>query len=155
VGNRTLACIGKGTAKELNSFVKEIHFIGQNVDIKITATQFATELGTSTCLFPISNISNRTIQKAIKNQSQVTDVIVYNTTEKTVNEIPKSEVLIFTSPSNVRSYFSKYKIEPSQIVIAIGPSTGKKISANGISNYHIPLIQGELGIIDLIKSLKI
>jgi uroporphyrinogen-III synthase len=149
-----LACIGKGTAKELKKHVSQVNFIGDNIDIKVTALQFATELGNSKCLFPISNISNKTIQKALNDPSQANDVIVYNTYAKAVVDIPQVDLLIFTSPSNVRSYFLKHQVHSHQTVIAIGPSTGNELILNGVIDHHTPEKQGEIGIIDLIKRIK-
>ena len=152
--NQKLACIGKGTARALKAHTNKIAFIGDNVDIQVTAQQFAELAGNETCLFPISNISSRTIQKAFKNQSLTHDLVVYNTQENKVS-VPAQDVLVFTSPSNVRSYFSNHQDIVNEKIIAIGPSTGKELTAYKVNRFDIPAAQGELGLIDLISSLML
>lgn len=102
------------------------------------------------CLFPVSNISKRTIQQIFPDSSKVHDIIVYNTFEKSEFEDPKADILIFTSPSNVRAYFSKLKLKKGQGVISIGPTTEKELKKHGVCNYKIPKSSGEMGLIDLI-----
>jgi hydroxymethylbilane synthase len=119
----------------------------------LTAHKFVKTIREGTCLFPISNISNRTVQKAFANQNQTSDIIVYSTQEKQKLNIPQADILIFTSPSNVRSYYSRYRADNQQQVIAIGPSTGVELEKNGIIDYHIPNTIGETGLIDLITTL--
>jgi len=121
----------------------------------LTAQEFVKTIRKSTCLFPISNISNRTIQKAFIDQNQVSDIVVYSTKEKQELSVPQADVLIFTSPSNVRSYYSRCNVDSKQQVIAIGPSTGKELLKNGIVDYHIPNEVGEMGLIDLVAGLRL
>jgi hydroxymethylbilane synthase len=148
--NKKLACVGTGTAQALKSFKTEIDFIGNNVDINITAQQFAKRIKNESCLFPISNISNKTIQKAITNPHQIVDIVVYNTAEKKDIELSYSDVLVFTSPSNVRIYCSKLIPEPEQKIIAIGYSTAQQLKKCGVHNFHLPRNTGEIGLIDSI-----
>lgn len=152
INNRKLACIGKGTAKALRAFTDNIDFIGKNVDINLTSKQFIKIIKNKTCLFPISNISNKTIQNEFINPNQTFDVVVYNTKEKKNIDIPDADVLIFTSPSNVRSYYSKMTSSNSHKIIAIGPSTGRQLEQHGITNFYLPNTTGEIGLIDSIVS---
>ncbi len=101
-------------------------------------------------MFPISNISKRTIQKQFSDQSKISDLIVYSTEEQTDFEDPKADVLIFTSPSNVRAYFNKITRQPNQKIIVMGPTTGKQLLDFGIEDFLTPALTGELGLIDLI-----
>jgi uroporphyrinogen-III synthase len=149
-----IACIGKATARALKAHVKNIDFVGDNIDIRETAQQFSELLGPQTCLFPISNISNRTIQKAFENVQQTHDLVVYNTEKKKDLNIPDFDVVIFTSPSSVRSYFASHKVDKTKKIIAIGPSTGNELAFHKISKFDIPTVQGELGMIDLLRSFN-
>ncbi len=112
--------------------------------------QFEAAVNGGTCLFPVSNISKRTIQQYFTDQSKVFDLVVYNTSEKSDFENPKADTLIFTSPSNARAYFSKFNINKNQKVISMGPTTGNQLEDLGISDYVTPKSTGELGLIDLI-----
>lgn len=148
-----VGCAGIGTRKILANFVDEIHFTGDHVDIQKVGSEFADIVGDATCLFPISNISRRTIQAYFENQNKAIDFIVYNTEGvKEVSEA-KEDILVFTSPSNVDQYFSKHGLKPYQKVIAMGSSTGIALQKNGVSKYLLPQLPGEFGIVDLLHSL--
>ncbi len=153
IKNSKLACIGPGTTSVLKEYCDAIQFIGSDIDIKKVGQSFALELGTANCLFPISNISKRSIQKAIRNESQVLDVVMYNTSLKTEIKVGPVDILIFTSPSNVRAYFSKYEIKENQQVIAMGPSTAETLEKSGVKQPLLPKIIGEIGLINLLGKL--
>ena len=62
------------------------------------------------------------------------------------NLYSNAQVLIFTSPSNVKSYIEKNLIEFNQQVIAIGKSTGSMLEEYNITKYIIPYSPDELGL---------
>lgn len=150
VAGKKLACVGKGTAGELYQFVNHINFIGNAVDIQEVGKNFAEVAQLETVLFPISNISKRSVQQQLKNSSKGADVVVYHTVQETNFPKPEASILIFTSPSNVRAYLGLHSIDFNQTVIAIGPSTGKQLKKLGVNNYKMPFFTGELGLIDLV-----
>jgi uroporphyrinogen-III synthase len=150
VGSCYLGCVGRGTYKELSKYTSQIDFIGDSVNIHEIGAEFVKKVQEGTCLFPVSNISKRTIQRYFPNQTKVKDLIVYNTFEKTNFSDPEADVLIFTSPSNARAYFSKFSLKNKQKVISMGPTTGEQLKELGITNYQTPKLTGELGLIDLI-----
>lgn len=148
--NVKVACVGKGTYKELAKHVSQIDFIGNAVDVAQVGKDFQAIVGIGTCVFPVSDISKRTIQKHFTDQSKIRDLVVYRTEERTAFENPNADVLIFTSPSNARAYFSLYPWQPQQKVIVMGPTTGEQVKELGIEKFDSPMITGELGLIDLI-----
>ena len=150
IGSRKLGCVGRGTYKELAKHITKIDFIGDSVDVNEVGYQFVKLVNGGTCLFPISNISKRTIQQYFPDQSKVSDFVVYNTIEKNNFENPKADVLIFTSPSNARAYFLNFNLKGKQKIISMGQTTGKQLEDLGINTYYTPKSSGELGLIDLI-----
>ena len=148
LSNQRIACIGQGTARVLAQHVNQINFIGNAVNIENVANSFVELIGDQTCLFPISNISKRTVQKAFKKPENAIDFEVYQTIEKQDTELPFYDVLIFTSPSNVRAYFRNNTINKDQTVIAIGPSTGNQLRKYDVQNFFTPKTSGEIGLID-------
>lgn len=150
LGNQKFACVGKGTYKELAKHIKVIDFVGDAVDVKEVGEAFSKLVGDKKCVFPVSNISKRTIQSYFENQDQVEDLVVYKTEERQELIDPKADVLIFTSPSNARAYFSKLDWQPHQKVIVMGPTTAQQVKELGIEKYLLPKITGEMGLIDLI-----
>ncbi len=150
LNNRKVGCVGKATHRELTKYVSRIDFIGDSVNINDIGKSFVKKVNDGTCLFPVSNISKRTIQKYFPNQEKTHDLIVYNTIKKNDFKDPKADVLIFTSPSNVKAYFSKVKLKEGQSIVSIGPTTEKELKKFGVQNYKMPKSTGELGLIDLI-----
>ena len=69
-------------------------------------------------------------------------------------ELPKSEVLVFTSPSNVESYFANTTVADNQKVIAIGKSTDKKLKAMGVKKVLLPVSFDEVGLAEVVFSLS-
>jgi uroporphyrinogen-III synthase len=52
--------------------------------------------------------------------------------------MPGFEILIFTSPSNVESFFGQYKTAPIQKIIAMGEATGNALRKYGVTRYFLP-----------------
>ena len=132
-------------------FSNKIDFIGNEVDINKTGNAFLKIIGSESCLFPISNISKRTIQKHL-NPINVFDCVVYHTKATNTSILPYFDVLIFTSPSNVEQYFKKNSVMENQIYIAMGPTTGIELQKNGIDSYLVPEKTGEIGLIDVLSN---
>jgi uroporphyrinogen-III synthase len=64
--------------------------------------------------------------------------------------MPEVEIVVFTSPSNVESYFEKGKISAAQKVIAIGKSTEKKLIEKGVENCVLPVSFDESGLAEAV-----
>jgi hydroxymethylbilane synthase len=135
VKNKKIGVYGIGTATALGNFVEQIDFIGSEGAPEQVATGFAEIVDDNAIvLFPCSNISNRSIQKALVSES-VINLVVYNTQENTTL-INDHEAYCFTSPSNVRAFFNgKNSFPVGAKVIAIGPKTGAELTANGVSAF--------------------
>lgn len=133
VEDKKIGVYGIATASTLGSYVDQIDFIGSEGAPEQVANGFAKTIGeNAVVLFPCSNISNRSIQKALSTKN-VIDLIVYNTEEKTT-KLEEHAAYCFTSPSNVRAFFNAKNVLPAHTkVIAIGPKTGDELSANGVS----------------------
>ena len=148
ISGRKIACVGSGTYQEVVKHVSKIDFVGNEVDVRKVGEAFAKEVGNGLALFPVSNITRRTIQQYFANPQQALDFPTYETVEKVEFEIPHCDILVFTSPSSVRAYFTKYSLQSDQKVVAIGPTTGKELELHGVKSYTQPLITGELGLVD-------
>ena len=150
VGERKVGCVGKGTMKTLAQFVANIDFIGNAVDVQKVGSAFQELVGNGTCVFPVSDISKRTIQRYFRDPSKAIDLVVYATQERTQFDHPKADVLIFTSPSNARAYYNMYPSLGEQVV-AMGPTTAQQLEELKIPNTVQPKSTGEMGLIDAIR----
>ena len=125
------AAYGESTARSLSKYVTEISFIGQLGQPKEVASEFASLLSGEKVLFPTSSISLRSMQKALLPEL-VIDLTVYESVPKP--QIVENDIdrVIFTSPSNVSSFFAQNKLDPTQTrIISIGESTAKAVTSLG------------------------
>lgn len=144
----------------LQSFGKSSDFVGHGTDLLKIAKDFADVLGNDSVLFPQAMDSLRTIQKQIAFTNTLYNLYTYKTIIRDDFDIPYTDVLIFTSPSNVEAYLRKYKIDLRQTVIAMGSSTKFKLAQHGIRRILTPVLLNEQGLYDLlievigVKNLK-
>ncbi|MGZ4049353.1 MAG: uroporphyrinogen-III synthase, partial [Bacteroidia bacterium] len=145
--------IGKSTEQELKKYNKNAAFVGSVNDTKVVGKKFAKTVGEETVLFPQAKGGLRTIQQQFEDSSKLMDLVVYETTKKENAKLPDAEVLVFTSPSNVDSFFEKGKISADQKVIAIGKSTEKKLIEHGVKNCLLPASFDEVGLAEVVFSI--
>jgi hydroxymethylbilane synthase len=144
--------IGKTTEQELKKHNRNAAFVGSVNDTKAVGKKFAKAVGTETVLFPQAKGGLRTIQQQFENAEQVIDLAVYETVKKENATLPKVNIVVFTSPSNVTSFFEKVKLSKNEKVIAIGKSTEKKLKEFGIENCILPASFDEVGLAEAVFS---
>jgi hydroxymethylbilane synthase len=142
--------IGKSTEQELKKHNRNAAFVGSIADTKVVGKKFAKTVGNETVLFPQAKGGLRTIQQQFEDASKLTDLVVYETVKKENVNLPNAEILVFTSPSNVESFFEKGKINAKQKVIAIGKSTEKKLKDLGVENCLFPASFDEVGLAEAV-----
>ncbi len=145
--------IGKSTELELKKHNRNAAFVGSIPDTKVIGKKFAKTVGAETVLFPQAKGGLRTIQQQFEDASKLTDLVVYETVKKENAKLPEAEILVFTSPSNVESFFEKSKINAKQKVIAIGKSTEKKLKDLGVENCLLPASFDEVGLAEAVFGL--
>ena len=145
VTNRKIAAIGKTTATKLHALGLKVDFIG-NGNPKKVAYEFSKILGIEKVFFPVSSKSLRTVQSQIPFE-QLLEQVSYTAKEKT-KVIANCDLYVFTSPSNVHSFFNTNEIDRDQHVIAIGPSTRDALYEYGIQNIEVSWESSELSLSD-------
>lgn len=146
------AVISRSSEIVLNAYGIQASFVGDGVDITKIAKEFRHVLGNDSVLFPQAMDSLQTVQKHLAFTNTTYNLYTYKTILKTDFNLPYTDVLIFTSPSNVKAYFSKYKIDSRQLVIAMGTSTKYKLSDYGIKDVLVPREFSEKGLFDLLST---
>ena len=146
--------IGKATEQTLKKYNRNAAFVGSVNDTKVVGKKFAKTVGEETVLFPQAKNGLRTVQQQFEDSSKLSDLAVYETVKKDKVKLPEAEILVFTSPSNVESFFGKAKISPDQKVVAIGTSTEKKLKENGISNVILPASFDEVGLAEAVFGIS-
>jgi hydroxymethylbilane synthase len=146
--------VGRGSEDALRQLGKVPSFVGESSDITEVAEEFATIANGTHILFPSAKDSLKTIQKALSQETQITDLTIYETI--LVDDVAQSfaDVLVFTSPSNVEAYFVDNLLEPGQQIVAIGASTGKKFEEMNVP-YILPSSPDEIGLAEAVFGIDI
>lgn len=146
--------LGRASEDALRLHGKKADFNGEEegIDTNDIAREFAKLANGKNVLFPSAKGSLKTIQKALSEDTKITELTVYETVS--IEEVEKSnaEVLIFTSPSNVDSYFAENLLDPDQRVICIGKTTGQKFDEMGVK-YSLPFSPDEIGLAEAVFAL--
>ena len=146
--------LGRGSEDALRHLGKIADFNGEveGIDTKDIADEFAKVANGSKVLFPSAKGSLRTIQKALSADTKIVELTVYETVSEEDVSQSYADVMIFTSPSNVESYFVNNLLEPDQQVICIGKSTGRKFDEMGVK-YSLPYSPDEVGLSEAVFAL--
>ncbi|WP_317896566.1 uroporphyrinogen-III synthase [Aurantibacillus circumpalustris] len=144
------AVMSPSSAEYLVEFGKTADFIGEGVDVTLIAKKFADFIKDDTVLFPQAIDSLQTIQRQLSFTNICHNLFVYKTTRRIDFEIPQSELLVFTSPSNAQAYLEKYKPAADQKFVAIGSTTYNQLKNYGIKNIGLPSSFDEIGLLNTI-----
>ena len=140
-----IAAVGKATSDELRKFNLRADFIGGGNDTKTTARQFGALVGRSRVLFPQAKGSLKTVQQNIPAATAI-DLVVYETHSRSADDLPVSDILVFTSPSNLEAYLTKNKILSRQKIVAMGHATGNTLKEKGFHSFYSPATFDDAGL---------
>jgi len=146
-----IGVIGRGSEMALREFGREADFVGETSDTTRVARKFSKLVEGKVVLFPQSKDSLRTIQNGLNPElTKSIDLPLYETESEKNVEIFYSDLIIFTSPSNVVSFLEENLIESGQKVIAIGKSTAAQLREYQIEPNAIPYTPDEMGLAEAI-----
>jgi len=153
-GHADIACVGQKSAQKLRDLGYTPTFIGQQSgDPSQVALDFCAYVGEHRVLIPCSDISARTIAKALP-ASQVEEVVVYRTMEKSV-DVPACDVYVFTSPSSFDAFLLQND-KPKGQVIAWGDTTAARLHEFGIDVSIVLKTASEEEVVEVLRgNLKI
>jgi uroporphyrinogen-III synthase len=151
---QVIACIGAGTKNHIESRGFHVSFFGTDAtNPNQVAATFKSWLSNRTVFFPVSNISNRSVQNALP-EEQYYEIVVYKTVSVSIEFNPIPNILIFSSPSNAAAYLEKNQIHHNQKVACFGTTTELYLQSR---NIEADVLQSpdELGVVAyLIKVLR-
>lgn len=130
--NKKVGCIGSSTANFLEQYNITPDFIGQSTDSEKVALEFLKVCQKQSVLFPSSNISNKSIGKIIEKNCNVIYLPIYETIELQEKLRNLLDIIVFTSPSNVRSFLKNNTISEKTKIIAMGESTKNELLQHSI-----------------------
>lgn len=132
---KKIGALSQGTASVLRECGVVPNFIGSKDSTKAIAEEYSRLLSSQDrILFPVSNISVRTVQRELELKHEVDEVVVYKTTKIIPDNIPDFDAIFITSPSNAEAFaninFEKY----NKKVFSFGIKTQEKLQSFGISS---------------------
>ena len=146
-----LGVVGQATAKTVKSFGLFPDFVGETGNMDELGDLLARTIGSNTVLFAGAKGGSEKVRWAIP-EAQQDFIPVYETVLRDDVEIPETEVVFLTSPSNAKNYLTSNSLN-GKIAIAIGQTTAGFLRENGVKNVLIPRTPKEEDLIDLIGSL--
>lgn len=135
VSNKLMACAGNQTASEIRKMGYEVHFIPSHPgDVSSVRDEFQKWLGESKVLYVGSNLAKKSVLTNL-NENQWTFLQVYETKFE-IDIVPESDIYVFTSPSNVQSFFVNNSLKFETNVIAWGTSTAEELEKYNLVVNH-------------------
>ncbi|MEO1714137.1 MAG: uroporphyrinogen-III synthase [Bacteroidota bacterium] len=131
-GDAKVACLGPGTARWVQ------HYRGQPADWtgngqpEEVAKAFSQAAHEETVLFPRARQSRRSIQRLMSEQIKQSDWVVYHNQMKSSIQIPRTDLLVFTSPLNAVNYYRHYPDRKEIPSIAIGATTAQWLRSQNL-----------------------
>lgn len=154
IGKVKIGCVGSSTSKELRQFGQRADFIGASTDTKLIGKQFAAKVGNASVLFPVAKESLQSIQWQFPNRSNLIDLPVYATLKHPIEVSPETNIIVFTSPSNVEAFLEKNKWLPHYKCVAMGDATAAALLKKKIKANVKPVSFDDLGIFQSVLSLS-
>ncbi len=127
-----LACLGLGTNKALEDQGYSADYVGKG-DATKSVSLFQEAHPNGKLLVPHGNQTVGTVTRVLPKERCI-PLLTYKTLANPSKVNYEPDVVVFTSPSNVRSYLSSNKW-PSKAVVAIGTTTEqelKKVNPHGL-----------------------
>ncbi|MEM9835985.1 MAG: uroporphyrinogen-III synthase [Bacteroidota bacterium] len=150
-GQVKFAALGPGTAKTMTDYQIPVDFRGKGTPEQV-ALAFLSVAQRQRVLFPRAEESRRSVERALGGQIMASDLIVYRNQPAPRTDLVPTDIVILTSPLNVRSYFSSTNINPKATFLAIGPTTAAALTAYDMEA-HYPEQPGEEGLVALLQEL--
>jgi hydroxymethylbilane synthase len=156
--NYKFAAIGRSTAQTLLTYGYTPSFVGTQNTIESTAKEFGEILNNASVLFPQSAKSLGTIQKYLKPNAIIHNLVVYETQLVAQNfESEFFDIAVFTSPSQVKGFFLENKSKSIQNTkcIAIGIATANELTKSSVQNVFIARKPNEIALLEKVVEQSI
>lgn len=149
------AALGEATARALAERVGRVDFTGAG-DPAATAAAFKSQFHSkgSVILFPAARHSRLSLQSMLEPDFICIRLEVYDNLPVAEPPFSDAEVLVFTSPMNAETYFSKHTLLTFQRVIAIGQTTADALKALGIAGVRVSIEPSEQALAEAVLRLK-
>lgn len=132
----SVGVFGPKSAEHLMDLGLTANFIGTG-ESSSTAAAFLKEALLSNVCFVKGSTSRDSLRPYLAPYVDTSDIEVYHNAAKTTFDIPKTDILVFTSPLNLETYCGQYPITLDQKVLTIGTSTAMSALNLGLNEVYI------------------
>ena len=150
--DQKIAAFGPKTAQRASDLGLELAFIGNGKALP-SAIALKLLVREDTLCFVRAKNSRQSVQNFFRKHNNISEIVVYDNVAKSNFEVPRSDILIFTSPLNAKTYFSKYQYEDGQKIVAIGPTTSDTLKELGVNNVILSDHASEESLLAVISTL--
>lgn len=149
-----VAALSSGTAEELVRLKCVPGFVGDAAaDPAAIGQSFFSKIGPAeSVLFPLSEISKKSVSAAA-DIHPVTEMILYKTLPDPRKLAVEPDLVIFTSPSNVRAFLQDNRLRPDTLIVALGKTTKRELQELGFTQVYLPESTEERALIRLLDGL--
>ena len=146
-----IGTVGNATAEAVQSFGFTPLFVGDSGDMTEVGHRFVSVLGHKNVMFFGAENGSAKLRSALPDK-QVFFTPIYKTELASGINIPETEWIYLTSPSNTKAYLNNAYLNGKK-VIAIGNTTAEFLKQHGIDEVHIPSAPTEEHVIGLLRRL--
>ena len=129
IGKIKIGCQNKQVADAIRKSGHRAQFIG-GADSKMVTKQFENVSGAKSVCYPKGMRDLRSFQDENQRIKKV-DLFVFDTVKHGDFKIPKSDIIVFTSPANVLTFLEQQELTTEK-VIAYGDPTMNTLKAKGV-----------------------
>ncbi len=144
--------MGKGTAKALEEKGLKAAFIGEGQPDQVAEAFLKRALGKKV-LFVRATHSRDSVKKILGTKIEAQELVVYQNRLSPESLKQIFNVYVFTSPLNVRAFFSKNQIPSESKVVAIGQTTAKELYRHYSSEVYISMAPNQEAMASMVLQL--
>lgn len=149
VPDAKMAALGPAAADALGAYSIVPAFVGAGAPIAAAAGFLELAAG-ARILLPGARHRAGALPHIVSKGATVMLLDVYDNEPVEYPDPVQSEVMVFTSPMNVRAYFAHHQLLPGQRAVAIGPTTAEALLQLGIEGYRMASRPDEAGLAEAV-----
>ena len=146
-----IGVVGVATADVVHTHGLLPNYVGHSGDMMVVAQELADLVGDGKVLFAGAEGGSERVRSGLRPE-QITALSVYRTEPIMNADIPETDTVYLTSPSNATAYLAQHPIA-QQTWVAIGSTTADHLKEKGVSNVYVPSSPERKDVLELLLSL--
>jgi uroporphyrinogen-III synthase len=144
--------VGLATAEVVRTHGIEPDFIGLSGDMLEVAHELKHAVGDETVLFAGAEGGSERVKSHLSSDQKIL-LAVYRTEPNMQADIPDTDVVYLTSPSNAKAYLAQHGMD-KRTFAAIGTTTADYLKDRGVGEVHVPKTPGQKHVLRMLLALR-